>query len=157
MSLSPETAETLTAFVFKFRKAIEAAQANGEAGEFFRKFPVAQCGNASDMLAQFLIDNGIGPIAYVSGTFYGDAFDDRQSHAWLLVNGLVVDITGDQFQNRSKPLKCNVPVYIGPMTKYCRFFEIDPSGISEHHGLECNWSNYHELKTCYETILKYLP
>lgn len=157
MSLFPDTVRILTTLVFNFRKAIETAQANNEPGEFFRKFPIAQCGNTSDMLAQYLIDNGIGPITYVSGTFYGDAPDDRQSHAWLLVNRLVVDITGDQFQNRSKPLKCDVSVYIGPMTEYYRIFEINPSEISEHRGLEHTWSNYHELRACYETILKYLP
>ena len=48
-----------------FRKAIEAAQANYEPGEFFRKFPTGQCGHTINMLVQYLIDNGIGPITYV--------------------------------------------------------------------------------------------
>ena len=55
----------LETLVHNFRKAIEAAQANYEPGEFFRKFPTGQCGHTSDMLAQYLIDNGIGPITYV--------------------------------------------------------------------------------------------
>ena len=48
--------------VMGFRRAIEKAKANNEQGEFFRKFPTGQCGNTSDMLAQYLIDNGISPI-----------------------------------------------------------------------------------------------
>ena len=77
----------LETLVRNFRKAIEAAQANYELGEFFRKFPTGQCGHSSDMLAQYLIDNGIGPITYVNGTYYGDDSEDRWCHAWLVVDG----------------------------------------------------------------------
>ena len=94
----------LETLVRNFRKAIEAAQTNYELGEFFRKFPTGQCGHSSDMLAQYLIDNGIGPITYVSGTYYGDDSEDRWCHAWLVVDGLVVDITGDQFRHHPAPL-----------------------------------------------------
>ena len=62
----------LETLVRNFRKAIEDAQTNYEPGSFFRKFPTRQCGHTSDMLAQYLIDNGIGPITYVSGTYYDD-------------------------------------------------------------------------------------
>ena len=37
----------LETLVCNFRKAIEAAQANYEPGEFFRKFPTGQCGHTS--------------------------------------------------------------------------------------------------------------
>lgn len=67
----------LETLVFNFRKAIETAKDNDELGEFFRKFPVGQCGNTSDILAQYLIDNEIGPITYVNGTYYGDDLEDR--------------------------------------------------------------------------------
>ena len=100
----------LETLVHNFRKAIEAAQTNYELGEFFRKFPTGQCGHSSDMLAQYLIDNGIGPITYVSGTYYGDDSEDRWCHAWLVVDGLVVDITGDQFRHHPAPLTFNIPV-----------------------------------------------
>ena len=64
MGVLRETSATLENLVFNFRKAIEAAKANNEPGEFFRKFPVGQCGNTSDILAQYLIDNGFAPITY---------------------------------------------------------------------------------------------
>ena len=48
---------TLKSLVSKFRKAIELAIDNGEKGTFFKEFPFGQCGNTSDMLAQYLIDN----------------------------------------------------------------------------------------------------
>lgn len=139
-----------------FRKAIEAAQDNNESGEFFSKFPTGQCGNTSDMLAQYFIDNGISPITYVNGTYYGNDFDEMQCHTWLVVNGLVVDITGDQFKYREEPLKNDVPVYVGNMTKYYQIFEIGPGGRYSHFGLDTQWINYHDLKQWYEIILRYI-
>jgi hypothetical protein len=147
---------SLEVYVYNFRKAIEAAKKNNEPGELFRKFPIGQCGHTSDILAQYLINNGIGPVIYANGTYYGDDFDDRQAHTWLLVKGLVIDITGDQFKFHKEPLKYDIPIYIGPMTKYYQLFEIGPGGMHEHFGLDCHWSNYHELKTWYEIILNYL-
>lgn len=142
--------------VFSFRNAIESAIENNEKGEFFRKFPTGQCGNTSDLLAQYLIDNGIGPITYVCGTYYGYSIEENCSHAWLNVNGLVVDITCDQFKNYDEPLKCDIPIYIGPMTEYYQLFEVNPGGEFEHIGIEGSWLNYLELMRLYETILKYI-
>lgn len=142
--------------VVAFRRAIERAKANNEQGEFFRKFPVGQCGNTSDMLAQYLIDNGISPITYVNGTYYGDYGDDMQAHTWLVVNGMLIDITGDQFKYHEKPLKYDIPVYIGPKTEYYELFEITPGGSHEHFGLDDGWTNYRKLKEWYEIILRYL-
>lgn len=142
--------------IYNFRKAIESAKANHEPGEFFRKFPTGQCGHTSDILAQYLIDNGISPVMYVCGTYYGDDWDDRYSHAWLVVEKAIIDITGDQFKHHKKPLSFDLPVYIGPMSDFHQLFEVDPGGMCEHHGLEHQWINYHELKNWYETILRYL-
>ena len=146
----------LKGLVYDFRKAIETAKANNEPGEFFEKFPYGQCGNTSDILAQYLIDNGIDPIIYVNGTYYGDDFEDRQSHTWLDVKGLIIDITADQFKYYKKPLTCDIPVYIGPKTEFYQLFEIGPESMYEHFGLEKHWVHYRKLKDWYETILKYL-
>ena len=108
------------------------------------------------MLAQYLIDNGIGPITYVNGTYYGDDSEDRWCHAWLVVDGMVVDITGDQFRHHPAPLTFNIPVYIGPTAEFHRLFEVGPADCSEHHGLERHWIHYHDLRSWYESILKYL-
>lgn len=136
---------SLEKLVYNFREAIIAAKKNNESGELFRKFPVGQCGHTSDILAQYLIDNGISSVTYVNGTYYDN--DNSHAHTWLLVNGWVIDITGDQFKFFKEPLKYDIPIYIGPMTEYYHLFEINPGGMHEHFGLECSWSNYHELKT----------
>lgn len=146
----------LETLVFNFRKAIEVAKENNEQGEFFRKFPTGQCGNASNLLAQYLIDNGISSILYVNGTYYGENSYDSQSHAWLVVEGLIVDITAEQFKWKKAPLKCDASIYIGPMNDYYRIFDVNLGGRHEHFGLEKRWSNYRELKNWYKTILKYI-
>ena len=146
----------LQKLVYNFRDAIETAIENGESGTFFRKFPTGQCGHTSDMLAQYLIDNGFESIVYVNGTYYGDEWDDRWSHTWLVVNDQIIDITGDQFKYHQEPLKNNVPVYIGLENKFYDLFEIHQSGKHKHLGLDCRWSNYYELEQCYEIIKKYL-
>ncbi|MBR5223830.1 MAG: hypothetical protein IKV81_06680 [Clostridia bacterium] len=146
----------LQKLVYDFRDAIETAIENGESGTFFRKFPTGQCGQTSDMLAQYLIDNGFESIVYVNGTYYGDEWNDRWSHTWLVVNDQIIDITGDQFKYHQEPLKNNVPVYIGLEKKFYDLFEIHQSGKHKHFGLDCRWSNYYELEQCYEIIKKYL-
>lgn len=156
MSFLGGKAKKLETLVFNFRNAIETAKANNEPGELFRKFPVGQCGHISDILAQYLIDNRIGSVIYVNGTYYGDDCDDRWSHTWLVVGGLVIDITGDQFKYHKEPLSYDVPVYIGPMTEYYQLFEVSPGGRHRHFGLEKQWLDYHDLKDWYETILRYL-
>ncbi|MCQ4863487.1 hypothetical protein [Pseudoflavonifractor phocaeensis] len=146
----------LQKLVFGFRHAIEIAKANGEDGYFFRKFPTGQCGAASDMLAQYLIDHGYSHITYVNGTLYSNAPSESRCHTWLEVKGLVVDITGDQFKYDEKPLQYDIPVYIGPMTAYYQQFEVLPGGTYEHFGLDKSCSNYYDLKKWYKTIMYYL-
>ena len=146
----------LEELVVDFRKAIEAAKANGEPGELFSKFPVGQCGHASDLLAQYLIDNGIGPITYVNGTYYGKTGSDSQAHTWLVVDGLIIDITGDQFKYHEAPLTNDVTIYIGPVTRYYQLFDTTHGSNHEHFGLDQQWTNFHELKTWYKTILNYI-
>lgn len=142
--------------VVNFRNAIENAKANGAKGEFFRKFPIGQCGATCDLLAQYLIDNGYKDIVYVNGTYYGDTPFDSQSHTWLEVNGLVIDITRDQFKFQDYPLKCDTPVYVGPMTAYYQQFETRPGGVFEHFGLDSSWTNYYDLIEYYKVIAQYM-
>lgn len=149
----------LEELVRNFRNAIERAQDNSEPGEFFRKFPTGQCGNTSDLLAQYLIDNKIRNIEFVSGTYYSDNPEDpdnKQSHAWLLVNGLIIDITCDQFKTHNTPLKCNKSIYIGPMSNYYRQFDTHHLKNYQHYGLDKEWPHYNQLCSIYETIKRYL-
>ncbi len=56
-----------------------------------RHFPLGSCGDANLLLAKFLQENGFSGIDYVCGNW------GRESHAWLEIGEVVVDIAADQF------------------------------------------------------------
>lgn len=93
----------------RFRVAIEDAVYAGELKEL-SSFPTGCCSFASDLLQRYLIEQGIFTW-YMSGN-YGYGWDG-ESHAWLETqDGIVIDITGDQY--KYKKLKFTEPVYVGP-------------------------------------------
>jgi hypothetical protein len=57
----------------------------------FHEFPMGSCGDASLLLGKYLDEMGLGQFDYVCGEL------GRQSHAWLEKDGIIVDITADQF------------------------------------------------------------
>jgi hypothetical protein len=65
-------------------------------------FPTGSCGDATDLLGAYLADEGLGSFMYVEG--WRGAVEDRHSHAWLEEDGLIVDITADQFPEIEQPV-----------------------------------------------------
>lgn len=59
----------------------------------FGSFPTGSCGSSSDLLAQYLLSKGVKKIKYVHGK------RGRHSHGWLEIDGLIIDIAGDQFDD----------------------------------------------------------
>jgi len=118
--------------VNQFREAIDEAR---DAGEFnkdssFGRFPRGCCGDASDLLAQFLLENDIKTY-YVGGT-YKDWF-----HAWLITsNEIIIDITGDQFKYDPDFLKYDKPVYIGGKDAFHKLFIVEDRNVYENFGLK---------------------
>lgn len=64
----------------------------------FDEFPRGSCGDASEMLGQFLHDAGLGRW-YLHSTWFGE-----WSHGWIEQAGLIVDITADQFETVADPV-----------------------------------------------------
>lgn len=54
-------------------------------------FPMGWCGATSRALGAYLIERGYSSVDYVFG-YRGDI-----SHAWLEIDGWIIDITADQF------------------------------------------------------------
>lgn len=76
--------------VIEFRKALDKINwSSMPVG--FKNFPEGTCGDISDILAEYLYQNGFQDIDYICG----ESADG--SHAWLEIDGKVVDITADQF------------------------------------------------------------
>ena len=93
----------------RFRAALDRhARALGLEG--LLEFPRGACGTACELLGQYLSDCGLGEWTYVSRVDAGG-----HTHAWLARDGVVVDITGDQFGWSP------VIVVDGPAVEHARF------------------------------------
>ena len=78
----------------RFRRAIETRQSSLRLFWLRDGFPKGCCREASDMLGVFLHDRFAVEATVVRGQL------DDHSHAWLMIDGLIVDITADQFLDR---------------------------------------------------------
>jgi hypothetical protein len=88
-----ECIRTVEKLALKFRLTIESLPDKdfGEA-EWFLRFPRGCCGETSELLSKYLMENGV-KTEYVWGVH------GNQSHAWLEYNSYVIDITADQFSD----------------------------------------------------------
>jgi hypothetical protein len=77
----------------RFRAALERVQ-NPELVSL-QTFPAGACGDSSEMLGDYLrgLGLGLGDPMYLAG----ETADGDETHAWLVLGGLRVDITADQF------------------------------------------------------------
>lgn len=145
--------------VTQFRNTIETAR---DAGEFdddflFIRFPHGCCGDACELLAQFLLDHGISSY-YICGTYYVDEFENIQTHAWLLVdNKTIIDITGDQFKNNRYLLNYNKSIHVGLEDDFHRLFEIHENQVRKNLGIDNLGHNCQpRLFKLYRTILEFI-
>jgi len=76
----------------RFRRALEACDRQLLPCTF-ENFPRGACGDTTYLLAKFLEESGFGSFDYVLGE-RGTWF-----HAWLQQGDVIVDITGDQFDD----------------------------------------------------------
>lgn len=145
--------------VQNFRDAIDEAKANGEFNDdiSFHKFPCGCCGDASDLLAEFLLKNDIETY-YVCGTYRDGSFDEMQSHAWLKTeDGMIIDITGDQFRYDPNFMNYSKPVYIGEIDAFHRLFEVENRDVKKNYGLKPSENRCQQrLYELYNTIMKHI-
>lgn len=100
MLTSPDSEfQLILAAAHRFRRAFEAG---GLESISFREFPRGACGDASELLGEYLRDCGLGDWMYISGI--ESAPDGNCTHAWLECDGIYIDITGDQFVDCDKPV-----------------------------------------------------
>lgn len=85
-------------------------------------FPLGCCGEASMLLSQYYIDNGI-QAWYQNGNYHTSVEGIIQSHAWIVLEkGIIVDITGDQFKNKFEYGFFDTPVYVGKEKAFHKMF-----------------------------------
>jgi hypothetical protein len=86
----------LRAIATRFRGALEiVGPASGLPG--LRNFPKDSCADTVLLLGAHLLDRGLGTFDGVGGEFGTPGDPDWHSHAWLERDGVIVDITADQF------------------------------------------------------------
>jgi hypothetical protein len=85
----------------KFRDALETMPCSDLVS--LADFPRGACGDTCPLLGQYLADCGLGEWQYMSGERL-DSHGDMESHAWIEQDGLIVDITADQFPEIDEPV-----------------------------------------------------
>lgn len=146
----------------RFRHGIDIAHEEG----MFRKqpfldFPNACCGDAPELLAQYLIDNDLDRnirCRCMYGTYRYDDFENIFGHSWLLVDeSYIIDITADQrpFKDDSIfPQDAVQPCYVGTNSEFHSMFDIEPLQCREFYGLKSLGKfSYHRMKELYDVIL----
>lgn len=93
-------AEAIRAAAGRFRAAIQRCPRH-LLPVTLHAFPRGACGDATILLGEFLAAEGFGTFDYVAGERFGPHY---QSHAWLERDGLIVDITADQFAGAKEPV-----------------------------------------------------
>ncbi|WP_158682558.1 hypothetical protein [Pseudomonas sp. XWY-1] len=131
------TNESLVEIVERFRDAADEVFEAGGAPEHMRGFPRGCCGVMSDMLGEYLNSLGIGVFLYVR------ANRAMATHAWVELDGIVIDITSDQFQGRPR-------VYVGEADAWYKKWKVDAKHLAEHCPAAMVSSSEHEF---YEKIM----
>ena len=91
----------LTRVATQFRQLIENAD-RSKLTEDFDNFPFRSGVDASILLAQYLIDLGYGIPTYVRGELYNPCLP--LAHAWLELDGIILDITFDGLFSDQPPV-----------------------------------------------------
>ena len=142
----------------EFRAAILKARTNREvSGDgLIERFPIGNCGVACDLLGRYLLEQAGVRSWYTSGVI------GSESHVWLtLENGVIVDITGDQYSNRTGMLHYDLPVYVGQIDAFHKQFrlngeplEITPDDwMPDFLGENGIWR---KRRIAYKKIMKYI-
>ena len=74
-------------------RATDPSEVDPEVRFIVSSFPKGVCGEICFLLGHYLRMNGFPNAEYVNGT----RPSDRESHAWIEASGIIVDITGNQF------------------------------------------------------------
>ncbi|EIY9884603.1 hypothetical protein [Escherichia coli] len=103
-------------------------------------FPVGCCGDTSKLLA-YLLYQQFGIVSEVLAGYYYESdhkspasgLSNGNSHAWLVVDGMIVDLTADQFNDRGYN---NLPVMITSDTRFHDLFANRNASFQPSQGNE---------------------
>ncbi len=122
------------------------------------QFPRGCCEIASDLLAEYLLENGIVTHC-VHGEYYFDYRENKYPHTWLETNdGYIIDITADQFRSQPGFEKTLLPsCYVGHNRGVYDSFSSNKRIDPDFSGLRSYNEPYQEmLIPMYRIIKKHL-
>ena len=142
----------------RFRKAILTVKeaggfpADGFHFERMNSFPIGCCDDTADLFSHYLFDKyGIVSIR-VDGTCFDKYRRCSFNHSWQVVNGWIVDLTGDQFDNDPALIVKGQAVYVGGSSFFHEQFEVDREELSK--GIETlNGACWERMYRLYEIIM----
>lgn len=144
-----------------FRDAILKVNENGgfSADSFHQdkmdRFPNDCCDDVSDLFSQYLFEKYEICCYKVRGSYDDERLNIPCYHVWLEIEGLIIDLTGDQFLNDSAlKVKCS-DVYVDEEGAFHRQFKDKENEIS------CGIENYsgicrERMNRIYKLIIKYM-
>ena len=146
-----------------FRKGIERAVESGNISSRTTKstmpyFPKGCCEVASDLLAQYLLENGIHTKS-VHGEYDYDDWENKYPHTWLETEGgVIVDITADQFaRNKVFTSFDLMPCYVGTDRSFYSLFTEDYREEVFHGLSSCDGDFYRQnIIPLYDVILSHM-
>jgi hypothetical protein len=143
----PPDIARLASLATSFRAAIEKCGPN-ELTPDFGEFPRGSCGDTSLLLGTYLKEQGAGAFTYVNGG--RGVSPDRCYHGWLEAEGVIVDITADQFPEMNEQ-----PVIVATHSAWHEKF-------GDRYRTEADYRTYDEqttsrLRNAYRLILGKLP
>lgn len=140
--------------VKNFRECIDKAKDYGDFKNLcpFDKFPNECCGHVSDLLANYLKDNGYGNVKIINGSCFNEY---KRSHVWILLNdSIVIDITLDQFQNEFVDISDDlVPVYIGEENRLHKMYSKNRFCEKITNVKEKEFDMFGCIESCYQSRL----
>ncbi|MCC5467640.1 hypothetical protein [Pelosinus baikalensis] len=126
----------------EFRQAILKCEAT-KLPIGLQAFPIGSCGDASLLLGKYFQQNGIAEAFYICG------WRDTQSHAWLLVDKLIIDVTADQFPEITES------VIITEDQSWHQQFIIEINEIADFERYDDCTKN--QMRSTYSYILSQIP
>ena len=101
-----------------FRKATDEAKWNIPTKYRMHGFPRGCCDDATDLFAHYLNQKYGIQTTRVDGEYYTDHIEERDWHTWLEVDGLIVDLTADQYPEYYKR------IYVGSYDDFHNRYEM---------------------------------
>ncbi len=111
------TRDFLVRMATDLRRELEKRRGQELLNHNLQEFPTGCCGYVTIALGDFLQYRGI-ESTYICGT------KGELTHAWLQVDGWVVDITADQFEQEQRP-----DIYVGPLDGWYASWTQESSAI----------------------------